>query len=82
MRDEPGLFHALSDTISRATELVQLEFKVLEIFVVAACYYLAMTSLWGVVQRRLEAHFGRPYGSSGEPPRRIIDRTLLEQDAR
>jgi len=41
-----------------------------------------MTSLWGVVQRRLEAHFGRPYGSSGEPPRRIIDRTLLEQDAR
>jgi hypothetical protein len=29
MRDEPGLFHALSDTISRATELVQLEFKVL-----------------------------------------------------
>src|SRR5213076_2281634 len=29
MRDEPGLFHALSDTISRATELVQLEFRVL-----------------------------------------------------
>jgi hypothetical protein len=28
MRDEPGLFHALSDTISRATELVQLEFRV------------------------------------------------------
>jgi hypothetical protein len=28
MKDEPGLFHALSDTISRATELVQLEFRV------------------------------------------------------
>ena len=28
MRDESGLFHALSDTISRATELVQLEFRV------------------------------------------------------
>jgi hypothetical protein len=28
MRDDPGLFHALSDTISRATELVQLEFRV------------------------------------------------------
>ena len=28
MRDEPGLFHALSDTISRATDLVQLEFRV------------------------------------------------------
>ena len=30
MRDEPGLFHALSDTISSATELVQLEFRVLK----------------------------------------------------
>jgi uncharacterized membrane protein YqjE len=28
MRDDPGMFHALSDTISRATELVQLEFRV------------------------------------------------------
>jgi len=28
MKDEPGLFHALSDTISRATELVQIEFRV------------------------------------------------------
>ena len=28
MNDEPGLFHALSDTISRATHLVQLEVRV------------------------------------------------------
>jgi small basic protein len=28
MRDEPGLFHALSDTVSRATDLVQLEVRV------------------------------------------------------
>jgi hypothetical protein len=28
MNDEPGLFHALSDTISRATDLVQLEVRV------------------------------------------------------
>jgi small basic protein len=28
MSDEPGLFHALSDTISRATDLVQLEVRV------------------------------------------------------
>ena len=73
---------SLEELLRRSQMLIQLEFKVLEIFVVAACYYLAMTSLWGVVQRRLEAHFGRPYGSSGEPPRRVIDRTLLEQDAR
>ncbi|HEV8533940.1 MAG TPA: amino acid ABC transporter permease [Methylomirabilota bacterium] len=73
---------SLEELLRRSQMLIQLEFKVLEIFVVAACYYLVMTSLWGMVQRRLEAHFGRPYGSSGEPPRRVIDRTLLEQDAR
>ena len=28
MSEEPGLFHALSDTISRATDLVQLEVRV------------------------------------------------------
>jgi hypothetical protein len=28
MNDEPGLFHAFSDTISRATHLVQLEVRV------------------------------------------------------
>src|ERR1700757_693879 len=28
MNDEPGLFHAISDTISRATDLVQLEVRV------------------------------------------------------
>lgn len=28
MREEPGLFHALSDTINRATDLVQLEVRV------------------------------------------------------
>jgi uncharacterized membrane protein YqjE len=27
MRGEPGLFHALSDTVSRATDLVQLEVR-------------------------------------------------------
>jgi len=28
VRDEPGLFHALSDTVSRATDLIQLEVRV------------------------------------------------------
>ena len=73
---------SLEELLRRSQMLIQLEFKVLEIFVVAACYYLAMTTLWGVAQRRLEAHFGRPYGPSGDQPRRAIDSALLEQDAR
>ena len=73
---------SLEELLRRSQMLIQLEFKVLEIFVVAACYYLAMTSLWGMVQRRLETHFGRPYGPSAGRPSRAIEGTLLEQDAR
>src|SRR5499427_2203812 len=73
---------SLEELLRRSQMLIQLEFKVLEIFLVAACYYLAMTTLWGLVQRRLEAHFGRPYGAAPGRPARDIEGTLLEQDAR
>lgn len=33
----------------------------LELFTVAAIYYLLMTSVWDVIQRRIERHFGRAY---------------------
>jgi polar amino acid transport system permease protein len=76
---------SLEELLRRSQMLIQLEFKVLEIFVVAALYYLVLTSLWGIVQRRLERRYGRGYGvPSGAAPRPIlpIDRTLQEQDAR
>jgi polar amino acid transport system permease protein len=34
---------------------------VLELFAVISIIYLAMTSGWDMVQRRLEAHFGKAY---------------------
>jgi polar amino acid transport system permease protein len=78
---------SLEELLRRSQMLIQLEFKVLEIFVVAALYYLALISLWGVVQRRLEARFGRGYGAppgSQARPRPVVplDQTLQEQDAR
>lgn len=76
---------SLEELLRRSQMLIQLEFKVLEIFVVAALYYLVLITLWGVVQRRLEARFGRGYGTPAalEPrPLRPTDRTLQEQDAR
>jgi polar amino acid transport system permease protein len=72
---------SLEELLRRSQMLIQIEFKVLEIFVVAALYYLVLTSLWGVVQRRLEARFGR---GAGAPPARAltpVERTLQEQDA-
>lgn len=50
------------EELLRSTQLlIQERFMVLELFTVAALYYLLMTSLWDIVQRRIERHFGRAY---------------------
>lgn len=50
---------SMEELLRRSQMLIQFEFRVLEIFAVAAIYYLILTTLWSVVQRRLEDHFGR-----------------------
>jgi len=50
------------EELLRSTQiLIQEKFLVLELFTVAAIYYLLMISVWDVVQRRIERHFGRAY---------------------
>jgi polar amino acid transport system permease protein len=56
------------EELLRSTQiLIQERFLVLELFMVAALYYLLMTSLWDVVQRRIEARFGRAYSTVRAP---------------
>jgi polar amino acid transport system permease protein len=50
---------SMEELLRRTELLVQVQFKVLEIFIVAALYYLLMTTLWGRVQHRLEAYASR-----------------------
>jgi polar amino acid transport system permease protein len=58
------------DELLRRTEmLIQVQFKVLEIFIVASLYYLAMTTIWGFVQRRLERLLARSDGADGRTTR-------------
>jgi polar amino acid transport system permease protein len=89
---------SMEELLRRSQMLIQLEFRVLEIFLVAALYYLTLTTLWGLVQRRLEAHFGRSVAAATESqvpggpgtvtsqPIRAsgtaADRAVLEQDLR
>lgn len=83
---------SMEELLRRSQMLIQLEFRVLEIFTVAALYYLVLTSLWGLLQRRIEARFSRGYTAApqarigGEPSRpdmvRPAENTLLEQDQR
>jgi polar amino acid transport system permease protein len=55
---------SMEELLRRTELLIQVQFKVLEIFIVAAIYYLILTTLWGFVQQRLEAHFSRSVTSS------------------
>lgn len=50
------------EELLRTTQiLIQEKFLVLELFTVAALYYLFMTSVWDIIQRRIEHRFGRAY---------------------
>lgn len=50
------------EELLRTTQiLIQEKFLVLELFTVAALYYLLMTSVWDIIQRRIENRFGRAY---------------------
>jgi polar amino acid transport system permease protein len=60
---------SMEELLRRGQMLIQVEFRVLEIFIVAALYYLVMITAWGVVQRRLEAHFGRSVTPTAERKR-------------
>jgi polar amino acid transport system permease protein len=54
---------SVDELLRRTQLLIQERFLVLELFTVAALYYLLMTTLWDVVQRRLERRYGRGYGT-------------------
>ncbi|WP_061935171.1 amino acid ABC transporter permease [Aureimonas sp. AU22] len=50
---------SMEELLRRTQVLIQERFEVLELFTVAAIYYLLLTTLWDVVQRRIERRFGR-----------------------
>ncbi len=69
---------SMEELLRRTELLIQVQFKVLEIFIVAAIYYLVMTTLWGFVQRRLEAHFSRSVTASARSRGPNPETTKLE----
>ena len=57
---------SMEELLRRTQIMIQERFLVLELFTVAALYYLLMTTAWDVVQRRLEARYGRAYAADAE----------------
>ena len=68
---------SMEEVLRRGQILMQQKFQVLEVFMVVAILYLAMTTCWDFVQRRIEAHYGRAYGAAADPSWRAttIERT-------
>ncbi len=60
---------SLDELLRRTEMLIQMQFRVLEIFTDAALYYLVLTTLWGFVQawieRRLSRSDSRPGRNAG-----------------
>lgn len=76
---------SMEELLRHAQQLAQVEFRVLEVYLVAACWYLVLTSIWGQIQRRLEAHYEKPFGPAGkapdpsDDPKKVIDRVAASQ---
>ena len=52
---------SMEELLRRTELLIQLQFKVLEIFVDTAVFYLVLTTIWGFIQRQIEAYYAKGY---------------------
>ena len=50
---------SMEELLRRTQVLIQERFMVLELFSVAAIYYLLLTTLWDFFQRHIEKRFGQ-----------------------
>lgn len=73
---------SMEELFRRTQQLAQIEFKVLEAYVCAACWYLLMTTIWGEIQKRLEAHYDKPFGpATDEKAKTRVDPALGDAPA-
>lgn len=64
---------SLPELLRQTESLAQVNFKVLEMFTAAGIYYLAMTTVWSLIQARLEAHFSRGLVSSRPAESELVE---------
>jgi polar amino acid transport system permease protein len=52
---------SMEELLRRGQILMQQKFEVLEVFICVAIIYLAMTTVWEIIQSKIEAHYGKAY---------------------
>jgi polar amino acid transport system permease protein len=52
---------SMEELLRRGQVLMQQRFEVLEVFVCIAIIYLCMTTVWDMIQQRIEAHYAKAY---------------------
>jgi polar amino acid transport system permease protein len=72
---------SMEELLRRTELLVQVQFKVLEIFLVSAFYYLVMTTVWGFIQHRLEAYASRSVAHERSRNRATTPAVAIPNDA-
>jgi polar amino acid transport system permease protein len=53
---------SMEELMRSAQMLAQINFRVLEVYLVAALWYLVLVSIWSLIQLRIEAHYEKPFG--------------------
>jgi polar amino acid transport system permease protein len=73
---------SLEELLRRTELLVQVKFKVLELFCVAAIYYLILTTVWGFIQQWLEARVSRSVNTNTDADiSPALEQATLSHDA-
>ena len=52
---------SMEELLRRGQILMQQKFEVLEVFICVAIIYLAMTTVWEMIQTQIEAYYGKAY---------------------
>ena len=75
---------SVQELLRRTQFLVQVNFRVLEGLCAAALYFLVLTTLWGLVQKRLELRAGRGYDRNyrrkGRTDMAALDTTVVDAE--
>lgn len=55
---------SMQELLRSAQMLAQIEFRVLEVYLVAALWYLVLVTIWSQIQKVIEARYERPFGAA------------------